>query len=194
MKRILLILCLVFSLTSSAQLCNGPQSYAWVPPSSPGLPMGLLIPGQVVTITFGLASFNQINVNWIHGFQIILGAGWTNLTPVIAPLNPFGSIGNWVWDLQHTYPSGFNFGPGWRFVNAGNVGWGTSSTGPFTMSFNITVGSMCIPSALPITMQVFDDCTTGGWNNGTCCTDPPLSWWGYQVQVPPINTSPISHY
>ena len=194
MKRILLILCLVFSLTSNAQLCNGSQGYAWVPPSSPGLPVGLLIPGQVVTITFNLTSFNQININWIHGFQITLGTGWTNLTPVIAPLNPFGSIGNWIWDLQHTYPSGFNFGPGWRFVNAGNIGWGTGSTGPFTMSFNVTVGSTCVPSALPIAMQVLDDCTTGGWSNGTCCVDPPLLWWGYQVQVPLINTPPISHY
>ena len=194
MKRILLILCLVFSLISNAQLCNGPQGYAWVPPSSPGLPIGLLVPGQVVTITFNLTSFNQININWIHGFQITLGTGWTNLTPVIAPLNPFGSIGNWIWDLQHTYPSGFNFGPGWRFVNAGNIGWGTGSTGPFTMSFNVTVGSTCVPSALPIAMQVLDDCTTGGWSNGTCCVDPPLLWWGYQVQVPLINTPPISHY
>jgi len=193
-KQILFILCFIFSLTTNAQLCNGPQGYGWVPLSSPGLPLGSLVPGQVVTITYTLTSYNQININWIHAFQVTLGAGWTNLTPISPPPNPGGSIGSWLWDLQHTYPSGFNFGPGWRFVNTGNAGWGTSSTGPFSMSFQVTVGSTCTPSVLPITMQVFDDCITGGWNNGSCCIDPPLQWAGYQVQPPPIITTNINHF
>ena len=36
--------------------------------------------------------------------------------------------GNWVWDVQNTYPSGLNFGPGWRFMNSRvfNPDWGSS--------------------------------------------------------------------
>ena len=50
----------------------------------------------------------------------------TNL-PLLAPGNPVGSTGNWLWDVQHTI-QGFNFGPGWEFVNTGMRC--TSSTGP----------------------------------------------------------------
>tara|TARA_R100001463_G_scaffold61404_1_gene114179 strand:- start:951 stop:1535 length:585 start_codon:yes stop_codon:yes gene_type:complete len=194
MKKILFILCFIFSLTTSAQLCNGPQGYLYSPFSSPGLPMTSFVPGQVVVITFNLGSYNQINSNWIHAFEITLGPGWTNLTPITPPPNPGGSPGNWLWDLQHTFIGGLNFGPGWRFVNNGNAGWGTSSTGPFSMSFEVTVGPTCLPSLLNLSIQVIDDCSTGGWNNGTCCADPPLQWFLLQVQPPIIITSPINHY
>ncbi len=186
MKRLLTILLLVFSITSYSQ-CISNQSYTLTPP-------GPYSPGQVVTVNYTLGNFTGININWIHAFQINLGAGWTNLTPVITPQNPGGSTGYWLWDLQNTYPSGFNFGPGWRFVNTGNAGWGTSSTGPFTMRFTITVGQTCTPDNLNISMEVFDDCITGGWSNGNCCVDPAFNIYNGVVQVPPIITSNINHY
>ena len=184
----------MFSVDAIAQPCLGVQNTSIVPGNSPGLPLGQYVTGQVVTLTYTLQSFNGINVNWIHAFQIILGPGFTNLTPITAPGNPAGSIGNWIWDLQHTYPGGYNFGPGWRFINSGTAGWGTSSTGPFTISFQVTVGPTCTPDQLSISMEVLDDCTTGGWANGTCCTDPPVLMLLGSVSVPPINTSPINHY
>ena len=147
-----------------------------------------------MTVTYTLGTFSGININWIHAFQINLGAGWTNLTPITSPGNPFGSTGNWLWDLQNTYPGGFNFGPGWRFVNSGTAGWGTSSSGPFTMSFQVTVGPTCTPDNLNISMEVFDDCTTGGWANGNCCIDPAYNIYNGVVQIPPIITSNINHY
>ena len=62
------------------------------------------------------------------------------------------------------------------------------------MSFQVTVGPTCTPDQLSISMEVLDDCTTGGWANGTCCTDPPILLLLGNVSVPPINTSPINHY
>ena len=112
----------MFSLDAIAQPCLGTQTHSYSPISSPTLPIGAFIPGQVITLTYTLQSFNGININWIHAFQIILGPGFTNLTPITAPGNPAGAIGNWVWDLQHTYPGGYNFGPGWRFINSGTAG------------------------------------------------------------------------
>jgi len=157
-------------------------------------PAGPYSPGQTVTVWYTLGAFNGININWIHAFQINLGIGWTNLTPTNTPGNPTGSTGYWLWDLQHTYPSGFNFGPGWRFVNTGTAGWGTVSTGPFIISFQATVAQTCTADDLSISIEVFDDCTTGGWTNGSCCVDPAYNINNGVVQVPPIITSNINHY
>ncbi len=194
MKRLFTILLLVFSLTSYSQQCVFNWNATVVPASSPTLPIGQWTPGQVITITYTIPTFNGININWIHAIEIILGPGFINLTPITAPGNPAGSTGSWLWDVQHTYPGGFNFGPGWRFVNTGNAGWGTSSTGPFVMSFQVTVDSTCTPDPLNISMQVIDDCTTGGWSNGNCCTDPPHVALSGTVYVQPITTSNINHY
>ena len=158
------------------------------------IPPGPYQPGDVVTVNYTLGNFTGININWIHALQINLGVGWTNLTSTGAPANPGGSIGNWVWDLQHTFVAGLNFGPGWRFNNTGNVDWGTSSTGPFIMSFQLTVAQTCTPDDLSISMEVFDDCTTGGWANGNCCVDPPFQIYNGAVLPDLINTSSIYHY
>ena len=187
MKKLLIILlCLFFSLTVSSQ-CVSNQSF-WINPVGP------YTPGQVVTVNYTLGNFTQLNVNWIHAFQINLGAGWTNLIPLIAPGNPGGSAGNWVWDLQNTFPSGLNFGPGWRFVNTGNANWGTNSTGPFTMRFRVTVSPTCTPDNLSISMNVMGDCLTGGWSNGACCIDPAYNIYNGNVQVVIPTTSNINHY
>tara|TARA_R110002020_G_scaffold146360_2_gene320969 strand:- start:1267 stop:1827 length:561 start_codon:yes stop_codon:yes gene_type:complete len=186
MKKVLLILFLFVGLNASSQ-CVFNQSHV-ISPSGP------YSPGQVVTVWYTLGTFTGININWIHAFQINLGIGWTNLTPTNTPSNTGGSTGTWLWDLQHTYPSGFNFGPGWRFINSGNTGWGTSSSGPFIISFQITVDSTCTPDDLNINIEVFDDCTTGGWSNGNCCTDPAYNIYNGGVQLPPIITSNINHF
>jgi len=186
MRKVLIILFLLIGLTASSQ-CISNQSFTLTP-------VGPYQPGDVVVVDYTLGIFNGININWIHAFQINLGAGWTNLVPLLTPGNPAGSVGNWLWDLQNTYPGGFNFGPGWRFVNTGNAGWGTSSTGPFTMRFRVTVASTCTLDDLSISMEVFDDCTTGGWNNGGCCIDPAYNIYNGVVQIPPIITSNINHF
>tara|TARA_R110001592_G_scaffold62377_7_gene190911 strand:- start:4169 stop:4729 length:561 start_codon:yes stop_codon:yes gene_type:complete len=186
MKKLLFILCLLFSLTANSQCVSNQSSTINTP--------GPYIPGQVVTVTYTLGNFTGININWIHAFQINLGPGWTNLIPITTPGNPAGSIGNWIWDLQNTYPGGFNFGPGWRFVNSGTAGWGTSATGPFTMSFQVTVAQTCTADDLNISMEVFDDCTTGGWANGTCCVDPVYNIYNGSVQIVIPFTSNINHY
>lgn len=188
MKKLLLIICLFFNLTVSAQCITG-QTSTITPP-------GPYLPGQVVTVNYTLGNFTGIFINWIHAFEINLGNGWTNLTPITTPLNPAGSAGNWVWDLQHTFVGGLNFGPGWRFDNTGNVDWGTASTGPFTMSFTVEVSPTCTPDVLNIDMLVIDDCTTGGWTGGggACCTDPAFNINNGVVQIVLPITPPISHY
>jgi len=187
MKQILFILLLFFGLNANSQ-CVSNQSFTM---SSPG-PYS---PGDVVAIDYTLGTFTQLNINWIIAFQINLGAGWTNLIPLITPVNTSTQSGFWLWDNQHTFPSGLNFGPGWRFVNTGfNPDWGSSSTGPFTMRFRVTVDQTCTPDDLSISINIFGDCLTGGWNNGACCADPAYNIYNGVVQIPPIITSNINHY
>lgn len=146
--------------------------------------------GDIVTVDYTLESFYQLNTNWVIAFQVNLGEGWTNLTPISTPLNTNtnNNLGNgyWIWDTENTYPSGLEFGPGFRFVNnswyyswwtgqlVGNPNWGSSSTGPLSFSFEVTVNESCTPGDLFISINVYGDCQTGGWNNGDCCSDTAL--------------------
>ena len=188
MKQILFILLLCLGLNASSQ-CVSNQSFTISTP-------GPYSPGQVIAVDYTLGTFTQLNINWIIAFQINLGVGWTNLIPLIAPVGGGSQTGYWMWDLQNTYPSGLNFGPGWRFVNSSwfNPNWGSSSTGPFTMRFRMTVAQTCTADDLSISMNVFGDCLTGGWNNGSCCSDPAYNIYNGVVQLPPITTSNINHY
>jgi hypothetical protein len=171
LKRIIKILpfflCVVFYTNITAQ-CVGSQSASMSP-------AGPYIAGQVVTVTYSLSSFTQININWIIAFDIDFGNGWSSISPISAPGNPGGSGGSWIWDNQNTYPSGLNYGPGYRFQNSSNFDWGTSSTGSFTFSFQLVVGNSCVPQDLSIDLSVIGDCQTGGWNNGSCCSVVPYS-------------------
>jgi len=185
-RKILMVLLICSSFIATSQ-CISNQTSTLTPPPP-------YSPGQVVTVNYTLGTFTQLNLNWIIAFQINLGAGWTNLQPVISPGNPGGSAGFWMWDLQNTFPSGLNWGPGWRFINTGTTNWGTGSTGPFTMRYNITVAPTCTPDNLSISMNVIGDCLTGGWNNGACCTDPILILYNGTVLPDSIGTSLINHF
>ena len=188
MRQILLILLLFIGINSKAQCVFGESSTMTPPPPYQ--------PGDVVTVTYNMNNFTGIFINWIHAFQINLSPAWVNLTPITAPLNPAGSAGSWVWDLQHTFVGGLNWGPGWRFNNTGNVDWGTSSVGPFTMTFSVEVGPTCTNDNLNININVTDDCTTGGWTGGggACCSDPAYNIYNGVVQIFPIITSNINHF
>ena len=184
--KLILFFTLLLQLKSNGQ-CVSNQSHSITP-------LGPYSPGQIVTVNYTLGNFIQLNVNWVHAFQINLSSGWINLTPIIQPGNPIGSLGSWTWDLQHTFPSGLNFGPGWRFTNLSVIDWGTSSNGPFNMSFTIEVAQTCQLDSLSIDINVYGDCLTGGWNNGACCLDPPYTIYNGVVQVIPVSTSNINHY
>jgi uncharacterized protein (DUF2141 family) len=169
LKRTSIILLLLVLLTLQVRSqCVGSQTASMSP-------VGPYTSGQVVTVTYTLSSFTQLNLNWIIAFDIDYGVGWSSVSPVSTPGNPGGSGGSWIWDTQNTYPSGLNFGPGYRFQNNGNANWGTSSTGPFTLSFQLVVGNSCTSEDLSIDLNVLGDCQTGGWNNGSCCADPSYS-------------------
>ena len=146
-------------------------------------PVGPYEPGDVVEVTYNINNFQQVNSNWLIAIQVNIGNGWEGLTPTEYPVNS-GQSGNWIWDNQNTFPSGLNFGPGWRFVtNVYNPNYGINSNGPFSMSFELTVSETCTADDLSIGIEVIGDCLTGGWNAGNCCNDPEFSIYDGVVSV-----------
>ena len=171
--KYLFFLFLFFLCSLSYSQCVDEESYSITP-------LGPYEVGDVVSVNYTLETFYQLNINWVISFQINLGDGWTNLTqtstPVNSNLNNVGQgSGYWTWDSLNIYPSGLEFGPGFRFINtSGYPDWGSSSTGNLSFSFEVTVAESCTPEDLFISINVFGDCQTGGWNNGDCCSDSAL--------------------
>ena len=62
------------------------------------------------------------------------------------------------------------------------------------MRFQLIVGQTCVADDLSVSVSVFGDCLTGGWNNGACCNDPAYNTYNGVVQIAPILTSNINHY
>ena len=205
-KILLFIFCVNFTIAQDLEQCVGDQSYE----VSQNAPYQV---GDVIEFTYTLESFEQIYDNWIIAFQINVGDGWTNLTPISAPDNPnpnnnYGQ-GYWEWDDQNTFPS-YDFGPGFRFINegavyetdfgyyqengnwyfgwhqdlvAGNPYWGSSSEGPFTFTFQATVGPTCTSDELNMSVQAIGDCLTGDWVSPNCCEDPIFEVFDGSVSI-----------
>ena len=171
--KYLFFLFLFFLCSLSYSQCVDEESYSITP-------LGPYEVGDVVSVNYTLETFYQLNINWVIAFQINLGDGWTNLTPTSTPVNSnLNNVGQgsgyWTWDSLNIYPSGLEFGPGFRFINtSGYPNWGSSSTGNLSFSFEVTVAESCTPEDLLISINVFGDCQTGGWNNGDCCSDSAL--------------------
>ena len=171
--KYLFFLFLFFLCSLSHSQCVDEESYSITP-------LGPYEVGDVVSVNYTLETFYQLNINWVIAFQINLGTGWTNLTPTSTPVNSnLNNVGQgsgyWTWDPLNIYPSGLEFGPGFRFINtSGYPDWGSSSTGNLSFSFEVTVAESCTPEDLFISINVFGDCQTGGWNNGDCCSDSAL--------------------
>ena len=149
-KNILVFLLLYFNIVSSQ--CNGPITFTL----TPAPPAGGYLPNTTVTVCITLQSFTQTGSNWFEGFDINLGPGWTNLTPVSAPANCGGNStgGQWIWmnSVTSTATPITTVGPGYFFDlnvdgNPGNDFGDSNSSGTcsWTMCFSVKVSTSCIP-------------------------------------------------
>ena len=98
-----------------------------------------------------------------------------------------------VFNESHVISPGGVYSPGqtvtvWYTLGAFNA------VGPFIISFQVTVDSVCTAEDLSISIEVFDDCTTGGWSNGACCVDPAYDIYNGIIQITPTTTSNINHF
>lgn len=171
--KFLICLLLAFSPALVKAQCVGNQTFTL----NPSPPVTGYIPGTVVTVCYTMTGWPGLNVgsNWLEGFDINLGPGWTNLQQISPPINCQGGGGNWIWMLNNFTPSGL-VGPGW-FFDSGISGplnnipaddWGDSGSCTWSFCFNITVSNVCTPQNLLIQVTAGADGDWGNWINNSC--------------------------
>jgi hypothetical protein len=197
-KSLLIALLSLFLLSQEVNAqCAGVQSYTM----NPLPPAGGYLPGTVVTVCYTMNGWPGLNVgsNWLEGFDINLGPGWTNLVHFGPPNNCQGPGGQWVWMVNNFTPSGV-VGPGWFFDSGisgplnGNPAddWGDSGSCLWTFCFQVTVANVCAPQSLLIQVTAGGDGDWGNWINPACPTNPYTVYNGViNAQLPGIFT--ISH-
>lgn len=174
--KCLILLFLFLPLIVHSQ-CNGTQSFTL----SPTPPLTGYTPGTVVTVCYTMNGWNGLSTgsNWLEGFDINLGPGWSNLTPVAAPVNCGGGGGTWLWMNSVTSSAtGQTVGPGWFFEGSiggptdGNPGndWGDSGSCNWSFCFKVKVVQTCAPLSLLIQVQSGADGDWGSWSNPSCST------------------------
>lgn len=179
--------------------CNGPVTFTL----NPTPPVGGYTPGTVVNVCVTLQSFNQTGSNWFEGFDINLGSGWTNLTPVSAPANCGGNStgGQWLWmnSVTSNATPVTTVGPGYFFdLNTdGNPGndFGDSNTSncSWTMCFSVKVSNLCTPQNLSIQVAAGADGVWGSYNSTQCDNVNYINVYNGTSNPVPIVLGPISH-
>jgi hypothetical protein len=197
MKRFLVVILILISNFIYGQ-CVGNQTFTLNPPP----PAGGYTPGTVVTVCYTMNGWPGLNVgsNWLEGFDINLGSGWTNLQQMAAPANCGGGSGQWVWVFNNLTPNGA-VGPGWFFdsgINGPLNGipsddWGDEGTTcVWSFCFQVTVANSCTPQSLLIQVTAGADGTWGNWINNSCPTVPfPIYNGVINTTLP--NITNISH-
>jgi len=170
---------------------------------------GTYQPGQVITFTYTITSYQGLSVNWMHGVVPVLGSGWlpNSTTPIGIPTNNNGN-GIWIWVNSVTSPAtgAVVQGPGWFYdspsggpgVLDGNPGnnWGDGLSAPWTFQWSATVGN-CPPNqngaSLSVIIQNYADGETGSWINYDCANDPNETFNATLQCCLPVVTGPITH-
>ena len=199
-KLVGLVLGVMLIFNVSAQNCTGTESFTL----NPVPPTGGYTPGTIVNVCYTMDGWTEVSSNWLEGFDINLGPGWTNLTPGLSPVDCFvASSGQWLWMLNTTSSTtGITVGPGWFYEfgspGNGNPGddfgdWDPNGTCSWSFCFTVEVIQTCNPLDLTIQVTAGGDGTWGGWTNNAC-VPVPFNIYNGNIQVVIPTTSNINHY
>ena len=193
------ILTYIFVIVTNIAIpqCNGIQSFT-LTPSPVG---GAYTPGQTVTMCYTMVGYNQLNSNWVEGFDLTLGPGWASVTPQTAPANCGGNAtgGQWVWKTSVTSTTTpiTTVGPGYFFDLSidGNPGNDFGDQGSCTWTFCVTlvVANVCTPQSLLLQVTAGSDGLWGSYNNNSCDVVSPFTIFNGTINVTPIVLGPINH-
>ena len=179
LKFVILLFFILIATINTKSQCNGIQSFT----ISPQPTNGEYVAGTVVSVCYSMNGWTQFNSNWIDGFLITLGSGWTNLTPGTSPINCNGGGGQWIW-LSNSIVFGSNtIGPGWYFDlqsdgNPTNDYGDNGTTCIWSFCFTVKVTQNCTPQSLLIQVTAGADGTWGSWTQTGCPTEPIILFNG----------------
>ena len=196
MKIINVILFVILTYFSYSQ-CNGTQSFTLTPPPSGGT----YNPGQVVTMCYTMNGYSQAGTNWIEGFDLTLGPGWTSVTPQSAPANcgGNGTGGQWVWMTSVTSTTNpiTTVGPGYFFdlTVDGNPGndFGDAGTCSWTFCVTLTVANVCTPQNLLLQVAAGSDGLWGSYTSSTCDAATPFTIFNGTINATTPTLGAILH-
>lgn len=196
MKYFITYLFILLSIPLIGQ-CTGTQSFTLTPQPI----NGTYQPGQTVTMCYTMNGYNQLNSNWIEGFDLTLGSGWSSVNPQTAPANCGGNStgGQWVWrtSVTSTTTPVVTVGPGYFFdLNTdGNPGndFGDQGSCVWTFCITLTVANSCTPQSLLIQVTAGPDGLWGSYNNNSCDTVTPFTVFNGNINATPIILGPINH-
>jgi gliding motility-associated-like protein len=196
MKNFLLSLLLFLPIAIFGQ-CAGIQSATF----SPQPINGTYPPNTVVDVCYTMDGWNtSLGSNWVEGFEITLGPGWTSCVPTSGPPSNCSNNGTWIWMNSVTSSqTGQTAGPGYFYEGPqgpvdGNPGndWGDfGTTCQWNFCFQVTSSSLCDPLSLSIEVTPYGDGTMGSWTNQSC-NDPAYMVFNGTISGGTVNTSPIS--
>jgi hypothetical protein len=196
MKLINVILFVFLTYFGYSQ-CVGTQSFTLTPqPTS-----GTYLPGQTVTMCYTMVGYSQTGTNWIEGFDLTLGSGWSSVTPQSAPANCGGNStgGQWVWrtSVTSTTTPVVTVGPGYFFdlVIDGNPGndFGDSGNCTWTFCVTLTVANVCTTQSLLIQVTAGPDGLWGSYNSTSCDNVTPFTVFNGTINITPISLGAIQH-
>ncbi|MFM2228072.1 MAG: hypothetical protein RL664_1415, partial [Bacteroidota bacterium] len=175
--------------------------------------LGTYPPNTTVNFCYTITSFNQNNLNWLHGVIPAFGNGWnlSTLTNTPSPqcnANPPGqgnlANGTWSWYNSITSnASGQTFGPGFFFEYAGdtdnnpgnNYGDYTAGTCTWTFCWSIKTKANCGGGTnLSVSINTTADGESGSWISPACSIDPEYQFTATLncCSTPTINATNVS--
>jgi len=195
--KILLSTFLIFISLIGFTQCNGTQSFTLTPPAVGGT----YLPGQVITMCYTMNGYTQAGINWIEGFDLTLGSGWSSVVPQSAPLNCGGNAtgGQWTWmtSVTSTTTPIQTVGPGYFFdlTIDGNPGndFGDAGSCVWTFCVTLTVANVCTPQNLLIQVTPGSDGLWGSYISSSCDLATPFNVFNGTINTVPIVLGPINH-
>jgi hypothetical protein len=195
--KFLLTTLLIFLTTISFTQCNGAQSFTLTPPPV----NNTYNPGQIVTMCYTMNGYTQAGTNWIEGFDLTLGPGWSSVIPQSSPANCGGNAsgGQWVWmnSVTSTTTPIVTVGPGYFFdlTIDGNPGndFGDQGSCVWTFCVTLTVSNICTPQNLLVQVTPGSDGMWGSYNSTSCDVATPFNVFNGTINVVLPIVGPINH-
>ena len=174
MKKYLFTVIAVVSFVFLAKAQPGPSTYTL----NPQPVNGQYSTGTVVTMCYTMTGFGGCGTaEWFEGFDLDLGPGWVNVTPVTAPADCGGAAGGgqgWIYLTTNNTAVG-PVGPGYFYEGPtgpidGNPSndWGDAGNCTWSFCVNLTVANTASAGSLSVSVNAASDGYWGSWGGNGC--------------------------